>query len=105
MLKSEEKRCYVCGSTKHMSGECDRPKREDSAGKGTMKGDEGKSDKGKSKRKFGDAGKGKPQVKQLGEATEASATEGRELRQQSSDPKEPETEPQQHLEEFEKLMK
>ena len=85
-----------------MAGECHRPKREDSAGKGTPKGDKGKSDKGKSKGKRGDSGRGKPQVKQLGEA-ETSATEGRELRQQNSDPKEPEIEPQKRLEEFEKL--
>ena len=51
MLKPEGKRCYVCGSTKHMAGECDRPKREDSAGKGTPKRNKGKSDKGKSKEK------------------------------------------------------
>jgi hypothetical protein len=29
MLKPDEKRCYVCGSQKHMAGECDRPKKED----------------------------------------------------------------------------
>ena len=59
--------------------------------------------KEKQKERTGDAGKGKPQAKQLGEA-EANATEGRELRQQNSDPKEPEIEPQKHLEEFEKLV-
>ena len=57
MLKPEEKKCYVRGSTKHMAGERDRPKREDSAGKGSPKGDKGKSDKGKSKGKLGDAEK------------------------------------------------
>ena len=88
----------------YMAVECDKPKREDSAGKGTPKGDKGKPDKGKSNGKPGDAGKGKPNLKQLGEATEASATEGQELRQQSSDPKEPEIEPQKHFEEFEKLV-
>ena len=44
--------------------------------------------------------KRKPQVKQFGEATEAHATEGRKLRQQNSDPKEPEVETQKHLEDF-----
>ena len=39
MLKPEEKRRYICGSTKYMAGECDRPKREDSNGKGSPKGD------------------------------------------------------------------
>ena len=29
MLKPDEKRCYVCGSQKHMAGDCDRPKKED----------------------------------------------------------------------------
>ena len=87
-----------------MARECDRPKREESAGKGTPKGDKGKSDKGKSKGKPGDAGKGKRQAKQLGEAIETSATEGRELRQQSSNPKEPEIGHQTQLEEFEKLV-
>ena len=59
----------------HVAGECDRPKREDSAGKETPKGDKAKSDKGMSKGKAVDAGKGKPQGKQLGEATEASLTD------------------------------
>ena len=48
-LKPEEKRCYTCGSAKHMAGERDSPKREESAGKGIPKGDKGKSDKGKAK--------------------------------------------------------
>ena len=88
-LKPEDKKCYVCGNTKHMVGECDRPKRDDSSGKGSPKGDKGKADKGKSNSKF-DAGKGKPQIKQLteGQSPEANAAEGRELRQQKSDPKE-----------------
>ena len=51
MLKPEEKRCYVCGSTKHMAGECDKPKREESARTGTPKDDKGKSDKGKAEGK------------------------------------------------------
>jgi hypothetical protein len=48
ILKPERK-CYVCGSTKHMAGECDRPKKEDSAGKASPKGDKGKSDRGNPK--------------------------------------------------------
>ena len=51
----------------------------------------------------GDAGKGKPQVKQRGEA-ETNATGRRELRQQNFVPKEPEIEPTKHLEEFERLV-
>jgi nucleoside-diphosphate-sugar epimerase len=66
---------------------------DDTAGKGTPKGDKRTSDKGKAHAKPGDAGREKPQLKQIGEA-EANAGEGRELRQQSSNPKEPETEPQ-----------
>ena len=83
MLTPEDKRRYVCGSTKQMAGECDKRRREESAGKETPKGDKAKSDKGKAKGKHGDAGQGKPQVKQLGEA-DANATKGRELRQQNS---------------------
>ena len=52
MLKPEEKKCYVCGGTKQIAGECDRPKWEDSNGKGSPKGDKGKSDEGKAKRKL-----------------------------------------------------
>ena len=56
--------------------------------KGSPKGDKGKADKGKSKGKF-DAGKGKPQIKQLteGQSPEANPAEGREVRQQQNDPK------------------
>ena len=39
MLKPEEKRRYVCGSTKHMANERDRPKKEDP--KGSSKGEKG----------------------------------------------------------------
>ena len=83
MLKPEEKIGYICGSTKHMAGECDRPKKDDPPPrKGTSKGDKGKSDKGKSKRKPGDEGKGPTQVKQVGEASKTSGTKGRPLKQQ-----------------------
>jgi hypothetical protein len=45
-LNQDEKKCYVCGSSKHMAGECDRPKKEDPPQtKGTSKGDKGKSGK------------------------------------------------------------
>ena len=68
MLKPEKKRCYICGRTKHMAGECDKPKKDDPPAKGTPKGDKGgKSDKGKAKGKRADAGKGKQQEKQVGE--------------------------------------
>ena len=80
-----------------MATERDKPKRGASR-KRNPKGDKRKSDKGKAKGKHGDAGKGKPQVKQVGEA-EANTTEGREWRQQSCDPKQPEIEPSKHLEE------
>ena len=45
MLKPEEGKCYVCGSTKHMAGECDRPKRDPSNPKGTSKVDSSKKGK------------------------------------------------------------
>jgi hypothetical protein len=38
MLKPDEKRCYVCGSQKHMAGECDKPKKDDPPIKGIPKG-------------------------------------------------------------------
>ena len=47
--------------------------------------------------------KGKPQVKQVGEASE-TANEERQLKQQNSEPKDPDAEPQKKLSEFEKLM-
>ena len=88
-----------------MANECERPKQADPPPtKGTSKGDKGKSDKGKSKGKPGDAGKGKPQLKPVGEASETNGTEGRQLTKQDSEPKEPDTEPQKGLSEFEKLV-
>ena len=71
-----------------MAGECDKPEKGDPPAKGTPKGDNGKADKGKSKGKIGDSGKGKPQVNKV--EAEANATEGKELRQQESNPEEPE---------------
>lgn len=88
-----------------MAGECDRPKKDDRPPtQGTSKGDKGKSDKGKSKGKLGDAGKGKAQIQPLVEASETSGAEGRQLKQQDSDPKEPDAEPQKALSEFAKLV-
>jgi hypothetical protein len=49
MLKPEEKRCYVCGSSKHMATACDRPKKDDPPAKGGKDGKDGKGGKGKSK--------------------------------------------------------
>ena len=49
MLKPAKKRCYICGSTKRMAGECDKPKKDDPPWKGTSKGDTGKTNKGKPK--------------------------------------------------------
>ena len=72
MLKPEEKRCYVCGSTKHMAGECDRPKKDDPPPKGTAKGDKGK-DEGKGKGE--DPEKCKPVINKVGEASEAIGAE------------------------------
>jgi hypothetical protein len=93
LLKPEEKRCYVCGSTKHMAGECDKPKKGDAPPKETPKDDKGKTAKGKPKGK-NDEGKGKPPViKPIGEVAETSPSE-RTLRKEDSDPKEPEMEPQ-----------
>ena len=77
-----------------MAGECDGPKKEDPPPpKGTSKGYKGKSDKGRTKRKPDEAGKGKALVKQVGEASEV-VNEERQLRKQESDPKEPDSEPQ-----------
>ena len=87
ILKLEEKRCYVCGSTKHMANVCDRPKKEDPSPKG------GKDVKGRKGKPKGEDGKGNPSIKQLGEVPEANGTE-RELRKNGSDPKEPEPEQQ-----------
>ena len=49
-----------------MAGECDRPKKDDPPPKGSGKGKDGK---GNSKGKADD-GKGKPAVRQVGEAVE-----------------------------------
>jgi hypothetical protein len=97
-LKPEEKRCYVCGSTKHMANVCDRPKKDDPPAKS---GKDGKGGKGKPK--GGKDGKGNPLIKQLGEVPEVNATE-RELRKKESDPKEPEPEQQKELSELEKKV-
>ena len=95
MLKPEEKRCYVCGSTKHMANECDRPKREDP--KANSKGEKGKTDKGKGKGKTDD-GKGKPAVRQVTETTK----DQEDAWTKSQNKKEPDAEPQ--LTEFEKTV-
>ena len=47
LLKPEERRCYICGSQKHLAGECDRPKKDDPPIKGSPKGNKGKGDKEK----------------------------------------------------------
>ena len=83
-LKPEEKRCYVCGSTKHMANVCDRPKKDDPPAKGGKEGKDGKGGKGKPK--GGKDGKGNPLIKQLGEAPEAIEA-GKEFRKSDSDPK------------------
>ena len=58
-LNPEEKKCHVCGSTKHLADKRDRPKKNDPPPtKGTSKGDKGKSGKGKSKGKQVGSGKG-----------------------------------------------
>ena len=49
VLKPEERRCHVCGSTKHMANVCDRPKKEDPPPKGGKDGKDGKGGKGKPK--------------------------------------------------------
>jgi hypothetical protein len=98
MLKPEEKRCYICGSNKHMANECDRPKKEDPPSKGTSK--DGKSGKGKPK---GKDGKGKPLIKQVRETPEANGTE-KELRRNDSDQTEPENEPQKILSDLEQKV-
>ena len=59
-LKPEEGKCYTCGSVKHQSFECERPKRESS---NTSKG--GKPKGGKPKGGKPDGGKGKPSIKQV----------------------------------------
>ena len=41
-MKPEEKRCYVCGSSKHMATACDRPKKDDPPAKGGKDGKDGK---------------------------------------------------------------
>ena len=90
MLKPDEKRCYVCGSQKHMAGECDRPKKEDPPPKGAPKGDKSdKGGKGKStKGQDADGGKGKPQINKV--ETEATSKDERELQKQDSNATEPE---------------
>ena len=51
-LNPDEKKCQACGSTKHPTEKCDRPKKSDpSSPKGSSKGEKGKSGKGKSKGK------------------------------------------------------
>ena len=86
-----------------MAGECDRPKKEDPPPKGHSKGDSGKSEKGKTKGKADD-GKGTPLIKQVGEVVETTEKEQRELKSQTSDPKEPDAEPREALSEFEKTV-
>ena len=85
-----------------MAGECYKPKKVDPPAKGTPKGDKGKADKGKSKGETGDSGKGKPQVNKVEAAT--NAIEGKEFRKQQSNSKEPEVEPEKHLEVFQKMV-
>jgi hypothetical protein len=104
MLKPDEKRCYVCGSQKHMAGECDRPKKEDPPPKGTPKGDKSdKGGKGKStKGQDADGGKGKPQINKV--EAEANTKEERELQKHDSNATEPENEPGKQLEEFQKTV-
>ena len=52
-----------------------------------------------------DDGKGKPVLKQVGEATETGKKEGRELKPHGSDPtKEPDAEPQRQLTDFERTV-
>jgi hypothetical protein len=104
MLKPDEKRCYVCGSQKHMAGECDRPKKEDPPPKGTPKGDKNdKGGKGKSsKGQDADSGKGKPQINKV--EAETSAKDERELQKHDSNATEPENEPGKQLEEFQKTV-
>lgn len=85
-----------------MANECDKPKKEDPPPKSTSKDDKGKSGKGKPKGKL-DTGKGKPLIKQVGEASETNGTK-KELRRNYSDPKEPETEPQKVLSAWEKKV-
>ena len=91
MLKPEDKRCYVCGSTKHMASECDRPKKDDPPPKGTGKGKDGKDGKGKGKSKA-DLGKGKAEINKV-EAEDVDPK--RVLKAKESDPKEPDAEPRQ----------
>ena len=101
LLKPEEGKCYICGSTKHQAQECDRPKRDPSNRKGNPKGD-GK--KGKYNSPKGNE-KGKPMVKPINveeQASESSNT--RELARNPSDPKEPETEPEKVIEAFQSMM-
>jgi hypothetical protein len=98
-LKPEEKRCYVCGSSKHMANVCDRPKKDDPPAKGGKDGKDGKGGTGKSK-----GGKdGKGTIKQLGEVQETSDA-GKDLKRNDSDPKEPEPEQQKELSELEKKV-
>ena len=47
LLKQEERRCYICGSQKHMAGECDKPKKDDSPIKGSPKAIKAKTEKEK----------------------------------------------------------
>ena len=104
MLKPDEKRCYVCGSQKHMAGDCDKPKKDDPPPKGTPKGDKSdKGGKGKStKGQDADGGKGKPQINKV--ETEATSKDERELQKQDSNATEPENEPGKQLEEFQKTV-
>ena len=55
-----------------MPGERDKPKQEETAGKGNPKGDKGKSDKGKAKRKTGDAIKDSFRLKSKSPSTQRS---------------------------------
>jgi len=98
-LKPEDGKCYICGSKKHQAFECDRPKRSPSATSGKGDGKKGKKSKG-------DSTKGptiKP-VKPEGAGESEAATPQRELRQEGSDPKEPEREPEKILENFQTMM-
>jgi hypothetical protein len=103
MLRPDEKRCYVCGSQKHMAGDCDKPKKDDPPLKGTPKGEKGDKGKGKyTKGQDADGGKGKPPINKV--ETEANGKEDRELQKQDSNATEPENEPGKQLEEFQKTV-
>jgi len=102
-LKPDEGKCYICGSTKHQAHECDRPKRSSSLT--SAKGDQGKKGKNRGK---SDAGKGpvvKPvQPERNKDEHEAPSPNRRELRQEGSDPREPEREPEKVIEAFQTMM-